>query len=92
MPKIVNRRFHITGRVQGVGYRYFAQKAARQLGLAGWVRNLPDGSVECFASGSPPGLKEFERQLHQGPMLSQVRGVEVHDTVSGATLSGFEVR
>jgi acylphosphatase len=60
------RRFLISGRVQGVGYRYFALREARALDLRGWVRNIADGSMEAYAAGEPP-LDTFKSRLLQGP-------------------------
>ena len=73
------RRVHIviSGRVQGVGYRYFALNSANELGLAGWVRNRPDGSVEIEAEGSQAPLDSFVLRLHQGPKWSSVENVAV---------------
>ena len=76
MKKPVARRWFIRGRVQGVGYRYFAQHAAEHLGLTGYVRNLDDGSVEVYAVGPASMLSEFAAMLHAGPRWSEVRGVE----------------
>lgn len=70
------RRWFIRGRVQGVGYRYFAQNAANLLGLSGYVRNLDDGRVEVYAAGPADKLSEFAGMLHTGPRWSDVRGVE----------------
>ncbi len=70
------RRWYISGQVQGVGYRYFAQKSAAALGLAGYARNLADGRVEVYASGAPEALSEFAARLRTGPRYSDVRGVE----------------
>lgn len=69
-------RYRIFGRVQGVGYRAFAQALAHKLNLAGWVRNLPDGSVECCAKGGEQELQEFEKKLWEGPPLSRVTEVQ----------------
>lgn len=74
--KITARRWVVRGRVQGVGYRYFARQAAAKLGLTGYVRNLDDGSVEAYAAGPEEKLSEFAALLHQGPRFSDVRGVE----------------
>jgi acylphosphatase len=57
----------VTGRVQGVGFRWFVREKARRLGLAGWVRNLPDGSVEVIASGDAGQLELLRGQLRRGP-------------------------
>jgi len=73
----IARRYLIAGRVQGVGYRAFAQTAARKLGLTGWARNLDDGGVEVHANGSAAQLEIFEGHLRQGPHWSGVRSVEV---------------
>jgi acylphosphatase len=69
-------RWLIRGRVQGVGFRYFAQHAAAGLDLTGYARNLDDGSVEVYASGPPEKLADFAARLHQGPRWADVRGVE----------------
>lgn len=64
------------GRVQGVFYRAETQKKAVQLGLFGWVRNLPDGRVEVFASGPEPALESLFAWLQQGPARAEVEKVE----------------
>jgi acylphosphatase len=72
----VARRYTIRGRVQGVGYRYFAQAQAVELGVRGWVRNRDDGCVEVHAEGSSEQLSAYCGLLRQGPRWSDVRGVE----------------
>jgi acylphosphatase len=69
-----SRRVHvlISGRVQGVGYRYFAERCANELGLTGWIRNLHDGRVEVVAEGPGPKLDEFLGRLRTGPRLAVV--------------------
>jgi acylphosphatase len=74
--RFVARRWFISGRVQGVGYRYFAQRAANELGLTGYARNLDDGRVEVYAVGSAKKLDDLAGSLRQGPRWSDVRGVE----------------
>jgi acylphosphatase len=73
---IAARRWLIRGRVQGVGYRYFAQRAATALGLTGFARNLDDGRVEVYAAGPADKLSQLAGQLHRGPQWADVRGVE----------------
>src|SRR3989338_559085 len=63
----VARRYRVEGRVQGVGFRFFVERAARQLGLAGYVKNLGDGRVEVYALGPPAELDDLKRRLEQGP-------------------------
>jgi acylphosphatase len=87
----IARRYLISGRVQGVGYRAFAQRAAREFGVTGWARNLVDGSVEVHANGSAVKLDEFEGRLRLGPRWGEVRGVEVTETVVSA-ISEFLIR
>lgn len=70
------RRWFIRGQVQGVGYRYFAQRAAVGLGLTGYARNLDDGRVEVYAAGRAEKLEELAGMLRRGPRWSDVRGVE----------------
>jgi len=67
----------ISGMVQGVGFRYFAQRKALALGLSGYVRNLPDGTVEVYAEGQRDLLENFLGELHQGPEFSRVDEVKV---------------
>jgi len=74
--KVTARRWFVRGRVQGVGFRYFAQKAAVELGLTGYTRNLDDGRVEVYAAGPEPELSEMAGRLHHGPWAADVRGVE----------------
>lgn len=70
------RFFRISGRVQGVGFRYFAQRAATSLGLTGYVKNLDDGRVEVYAAGAASQLSELAGLLRKGPPHSDVRNVE----------------
>jgi|KBSSwiStaDraftv2_1062776.scaffolds.fasta_scaffold4913963_2 acylphosphatase len=69
-------RYIVRGRVQGVGFRDFARRAARQAGLTGWVRNRGDGAVEAMAVGSSEALAAFAAALAEGPRRSQVESVE----------------
>jgi acylphosphatase len=85
------RLYVISGRVQGVGFRAFAQRAAQEIGLTGWVRNLANGDVEAHANGSPEQLDELEARLRAGPPWSEVRHVIASEAaVSDAT--GFYIR
>ena len=70
------KRWFVRGRVQGVGFRYFAQRAAASLGLSGYARNLDDGRVEVYAAGSPEKLSEMAGMLYLGPRWADVRGVD----------------
>jgi acylphosphatase len=74
---IVVCRYLISGRVQGVGFRRFAQARASAWGLTGWVRNLRDGRVEALAAGAEPAQADLKRELAQGPPGSRVAGVDV---------------
>ena len=78
MPKrdLIARRYFVRGRVQGVGFRYFAQRAAAELRVSGYVRNLDDGRLEVYASGTPEQLSELAARLWKGPRFADVRGVE----------------
>jgi len=83
------RRWWVRGRVQGVGYRYFAQRAAVELGLTGYTRNLDDGRVEVYAVGPVDRLNELAGMLHRGPRWADVRGVE---EMEAAVQTGSEFR
>lgn len=73
---LIARRYFVEGRVQGVGFRYFVEDAARELGLAGYTRNLADGRVEVYAIGPAEALDELEGRLWRGPRMAWVRRVE----------------
>lgn len=81
----------ISGRVQGVGYRYSVVTMAGRLQLVGWVRNAPDGSVETRAQGPGPVLDEFVAFLHQGPRAARVDFVDARPVSVDASLQGFVV-
>lgn len=72
----IARKFFISGDVQGVGYRFFAQRAAARHQVYGYVRNLRDGRVEAFAEGSPNNVEGFKHELATGPLYSRVEMVE----------------
>lgn len=72
----VARKFLIRGDVQGVGYRFFAQRAAAKHQVVGYVRNCPDGSVEAFAEGPASSIEEFKHDLATGPQWATVDHVE----------------
>lgn len=82
----------VTGRVQGVGYRYSVVDLAQRLGLTGWVRNAPDGSVETWAQGNALVLGQFLAFLEQGPRSARVDGVSVRSVAPDDSLTGFTVR
>ncbi|HEX4750008.1 MAG TPA: acylphosphatase [Bryobacteraceae bacterium] len=85
------KRWYVSGTVQGVGFRFFVQDKARELGLTGWTRNLGDGRVEVYAIGSEKNLNELAAALHVGPRMADVRHVEQRDEAL-EKLSGFDVR
>jgi|DewCreStandDraft_2_1066082.scaffolds.fasta_scaffold00329_27 acylphosphatase len=74
--EVVARGFRVVGRVQGVGFRWWTRAQARALGVAGSVRNLPDGSVEVRAQGSADALDRLRQLLHRGPPAARVERVE----------------
>jgi acylphosphatase len=84
------RRYLIRGTVQGVGFRYFVERTARELGITGWVRNLDDGRVEVYAIGAPDQLSQLNGLLWRGPRWSHVRGVDEHEAAP-EKLSGFRI-
>jgi len=66
------KRFYVTGSVQGVGFRFFAQRAATRLGITGYVKNIPDGRVEVYAIGQPPQLEALRSELNRGPRSASI--------------------
>ena len=87
----IARLYRVRGRVQGVGFRYFAEKTAQGLGIAGWVRNDDDGSVEVYGVGSPEQLAELAGMLWKGPRWAEVRGVDESEAALERVV-GFSVR
>ena len=73
------RRYLVRGRVQGVGFRYFVEDCAQRLGLAGYVKNRFDGSVEVYAIGDSKQLGALKKQLWSGPRFGRVENVEESD-------------
>lgn len=69
---LVAKRFYVSGSVQGVGYRFFAQRAASTSGVRGYVKNLSDGRVEVYAIAAPEVLASFGEQLKRGPRFASV--------------------
>lgn len=84
-------RFLVSGRVQGVYFRQSTAEQARQLGLSGWVRNLPDGRVEGLASGSKDALEALKVWLHRGPSVARVDDLQWLPE-EALPEPGFEVR
>jgi acylphosphatase len=87
----VARRFVISGRVQGVGFRYFTQDTARREGVTGWVRNLPDGGVEALVEGEAQAVTRVERALRTGPRGARVDRMYVDDEPATGSYSTFSV-
>ncbi|MBL8135255.1 MAG: acylphosphatase [Acidobacteria bacterium] len=88
----LTRRYLVTGRVQGVGFRYFAADCARREGLHGTVRNLPDGRVEAVADGDLESLSRFEAALWRGPSRARVDDVVSEDLAPLGLADGFAIR
>jgi acylphosphatase len=88
---IIARRFLVRGRVQGVGFRWFVEREAHILAVAGWVRNNHDGSVEILAQGTRDQLSGLHSRLRAGPRAARVDAVEVSEASPVAGLSSFRI-
>jgi acylphosphatase len=88
---IIARKFFIRGSVQGVGYRYFAQRSAARHQVRGYVRNLADGRVEAFAQGAEPSVEAFKHDLMAGPTYSSVEDVEEIVLEPNRAFSSFRI-
>jgi acylphosphatase len=91
MPEPEARRWIVIGRVQGVGYRYFARQTARAMGVRGWIRNLPDGSCEVQVAASADALQLFKEELLRGPRGALVEDIEDERLVQVPTWQGFQI-
>jgi acylphosphatase len=85
------RRFVVRGRVQGVGFRWFVEREAHILGIAGWVRNNADGSVEILAQGTRDQLTALGSRLREGPRAARVDNVEESESQPAAGLNLFRI-
>jgi acylphosphatase len=85
------RRFLVRGRVQGVGFRWFVEREAHILGIAGWVRNNHDGSVEVLAQGTRDQLSGLHGRLREGPRAARVDAVEVSESRPIEGLNSFRI-
>jgi len=88
----VARRMVISGRVQGVGFRYFARNAAVREGVTGWVQNLADGRVEAYVEGEAESVERVERALRSGPPRARVEHVAVTSEDAAGPMKGFNIR
>jgi acylphosphatase len=87
----IARHVRVTGRVQGVFYRAWAQGQARELGVSGWIRNCPDGSVEAHLGGDEHCVARMIERMERGPSNAQVEHIEVEDAAA-ENLGRFELR
>ena len=85
------KRYLISGRVQGVGFRFFAEDWANQLGICGYAKNLWDGNVEVYAIGDAAALEEFKRRLAAGPHSARVTSLEESDEPVDKRYNRFEI-
>ena len=85
-------RIVVRGYVQGVFFRFHTCRLARQLGLRGYVRNLPDGSVEVIAEGISQNLEQLVEFCREGPEAARVESLEIEELPIDGELSGFEIR
>lgn len=81
----------VTGRVQGVGFRAWTQARAKGLGLSGWVRNKPDGSVSALLVGPPEAVETMLERLREGPPAARVAEVRVEDAAAAERPAGFTI-
>ena len=85
------KMFVVRGRVQGVGFRWFVEREAHTLGIAGWVRNNPDGSVEVLAMGTRDQLSGLKSRLQQGPRAARVDDVQESEAKPVVGLTSFRI-
>lgn len=81
----------VSGRVQGVSFRYYTYREATRLGIVGWVRNLTDGRVEVLACGNPDAMEQLKQWLHHGPPAAQVDNVDCQATKITTTFTEFKI-
>jgi len=89
--QVYTRRYRVTGRVQGVGFRWFVEREARVIGVAGWVRNRADGTVEVLAAGTNEQLAALYKKLKEGPRAARVDDIEVDEAAPLNDMSTFRI-
>jgi len=89
---LVARRYLISGRVQGVGFRYYVEDIARREGVNGYVRNLPDGRVEAVVEGDATTVGRVESTLWRGPGGARVEDVTIEEVTPSGMATGFRIR
>ena len=87
----MTRRYIVSGRVQGVGFRWFVEREARAIGVGGWVRNTDSGTVEVLASGSDDQLSRLRKALEQGPRAARVDEVQEFEESQKASQTSFRI-
>jgi len=87
----IARRFLVSGRVQGVGFRWFVKETATREGVTGWVRNLYDGRVEALVEGESDAVARVEQALREGPRSAHVERVGVQPEEPGGTFTTFSI-
>jgi len=85
------KKILVYGRVQGVGFRYFVQRSASNLGLTGSVRNLPDSTVEILVEGEEDLIDQFLEEVRSGPRMARVNRLEIEDVPPGAAYKSFHI-
>lgn len=85
-------RIYVSGVVQGVGFRYFTRKKAQEMGVKGYVMNLPDGRVLVVAEGDEQNLDKFISSLKEGPKFANVKSIEIVEEEYRGEFGGFEIR
>ena len=88
----IAKRFLVRGRVQGVGFRWFVEREAHILHIAGWIRNNPDTTVEVFAQGTRDQLSGLHQRLREGPRAARVDEVEVTEAEPTPGFTAFQIR
>ena len=89
---MIAKQVFFSGRVQGVGFRWFTHDVAAREGVHGWVRNLADGSVEVVAEGDHESVDRVEAAIRRGPAQARVADVETEEMPPAHRITGFEIR
>ena len=88
---VIARKYVVSGRVQGVGFRFFAERVGNELGLRGYVKNLWSGNVEAYAIGDEVQLEDFKRRLAEGPRMARVESVQESEAPVDKTYRTFGI-